>query len=213
MKTQGTSQDWSEIRNILKELSASQKETDRRMKETDRQMQETDQRMKETDRQIKLSFKRVKKAEDLFTNQWGRLVESLVRGRLLELFQDKGIDVETIASNVEVFEKRVGSDNVTRKEKFGEIDVLVKNGGEVIIVEVKTSLSVDKVNDFLDFVSKLSGLLSECKGKKVYGAVAYLHIKEGADVYAEKKGLFVIRATGDSASLVNREGFQPRNFA
>ncbi len=35
-------------------------------KQTERQMRETDRRMQETDR-------RLKKAEDLFTTQWGRL--------------------------------------------------------------------------------------------------------------------------------------------
>ena len=39
---------FDEIRNILRELAESQKETDRRMRETDRQMQETDRRMQET---------------------------------------------------------------------------------------------------------------------------------------------------------------------
>ena len=32
-------------------------------------------------------------------------------------------------------------------------------------------------------------------------------------MYAEKQGLFVIRATGSSASIVNAEGFRPRTFA
>jgi hypothetical protein len=29
---------------------------------------------------------------------------------------------------------------------------------------------------------------------------------------AEKRGLFVIRATGDSAAIMNADGFEPRVF-
>lgn len=31
-------------------------------------------------------------------------------------------------------------------------------------------------------------------------------------LYAERKGLFVIRATGDSASIVNKEDYKPKAF-
>jgi len=34
-----------------------------------------------------------------------------------------------------------------------------------------------------------------------------------AAFYSENKGLFVIRATGDSASIVNKKGFKPKAFS
>ena len=48
--------------------------------------------------------------------------------------------------------------------------------------------------------------------KPAYGATAYLKADEGSAVYAEKQGLFVIRATGSSASIANRQDFRPRAF-
>ena len=47
--------------------------------------------------------------------------------------------------------------------------------------------------------------MPEYGDKRAYGAVAYLKADEGSAVYAEK-GLFVIRATGSSASITNRRG-------
>ena len=47
----------------------------------------------------------------------------------------------------------------------------------------------------------------------VRGAVAYLRDAADAAVFAESRGLFVIRATGDSASIINKPGFTPRIFA
>ena len=54
------------------------------------------------------------------------------------------------------------------------------------------------------FIQQLKGfkeLLPKYKKTNVYGAT-----------YAEKKKLFVIWATGDSAAIVNAEDFEPRVF-
>ena len=45
---------------------------------------------------------------------------------------------------------------------------------------------------------------------EVYGAVAYLQEHSQAAKMAERTGLFVIKATGNSASIVNAEGFRPK---
>ncbi len=49
-------------------------------------------------------------------------------------------------------------------------------------------------------------------GHRLYGAVAYLEADESVVRHAERRGLFVIRATGSSASIVNQPGFEPRLF-
>ena len=55
-------------------------------------------------------------------------------------------------------------------------------------------------------------LFPDHRERKVYGAVAYLKANEGSPAYAERRGLFVIRATGSSASITNPAGFRPRAF-
>ena len=52
----------------------------------------------------------------------------------------------------------------------------------------------------------------EYASRRIYGAVAYLKAYQESDLRAERLGLFVIRATGSSASITNREGFTPRAF-
>ncbi len=52
--------------------------------------------------------------------------------------------------------------------------------------------------------------MPEYSEKKVYGAVAFISEDAGTAAMAEKNGLFVIRATGDSASIVNAETFTPK---
>ena len=184
-----------EIWAILREISDSQRETDRRMQETDRRLQETDRQMKETDR-------RLRKTEELFNSQWGKLIEALVKGDLIALLNRRSIEVHHTMTNLE--------------RNFGgrrwEIDILAVNSDEVVAVEVKTTLKVRDVDHFLNTLRNLTALMPEYAGHVAYGAVAYLKADESSDEYAERQGLFVIRATGSSASITNRQDFRPRRF-
>ena len=42
--------------------------------------------------------------------------------------------------------------------------------------------------------------------------MAFLQADAEADRMAENRKLFVIRATGDSAAIMNRKGFEPRSW-
>ena len=187
---------FQEIRDILRQVSESQKETDRRMQETDRLMQESGRRMDDNSREIR-------RLNELFTSQWGKLIETLVDGDLIKLLIGRGITVDYTFNNL----KR------DYDGRTWEIDILAANGTEVVVVEVKTTLKVRDVDHFLQTLRHFHRLMPEYGDKRAYGAAAYLKADEGSAVYAEKQGLFVIRATGSSASITNREGFTPRVFA
>ena len=192
-----------EVWEILREVSASQRENSASQRETDRQMQETDRRMQETDRQMQETDRKLRKLEDLFNGQWGKLMEALVEGDLIELLRRRGIEADHTVSSL--------------KSRNGalrwEIDIIAANGDEVVAVEVKTTLKVRQVADFIETLKVFPDEAPTVyRGKRVYGAVAYLKADEAADVYAERQGLYVIRATGSSASITNHEDFKPRTF-
>ena len=188
-----------EIWNILREVSDSQRETDRRMQETDRRMQETDQLLK---RQGQETDRRLRKLDELFNGQWGKLMEALVEGDLIALLRQRGIEVERTMTNLK---KRGGA-------REWELDIVASNGAEVVAVEVKTTLKVRDVDHLLGLLRDFQDLAPEFSGKRVFGAVAYLKADQSSDVHAEQQGLYVIRATGSSASITNREDFRPRVF-
>ncbi len=175
----------------------------RRRAEADRQMAELKERMLETDRQMKETDRRLKKAEDLFTSQWGKLMESLVEGDLVPLLKQRGIEVER------TLQRMTGRRN---GEHF-EIDIVAANGSEAVVVEVKTTLRSEDVTDFLGKLSQFVEWSPEYRESRVYGAVAYLRSDASVTKYAVRRGLFVIRATGDSASIVNELDFRPRVFS
>ena len=202
-----------EIWSILRELSESQRETDRRMQETDRHLQETDQllkrqaqeadrRAKEADQRAKEANRRFRELDELFNGQWGKLMEALVEGDLIALLKERGIAVEHTLTNVR-----------HRGERSWEFDIIAVNGAEVVAVEVKTTLKVRQVDHFVGRMQEFTDLMPRYRGSTVYGAVAYLKADEASDSYAERQGLFVIRATGSSASITNPRGFRPRTFS
>ena len=178
----------------MEELRAIQKETAEQLRETAEQLREkTDKQLRKTDRR--------------FNTQWGRLVESLVEGSLAPLLQERGIEVNHTSPNHKV--SFTGADGGLREKEF---DIVALNGTEVVAVEVKTVLTPDKVRYFLSAMEDFKRYFPDYSHKSVYGAVAYLRGESEAERYAERRGLFVIRATGDSASIVNLDHFRPKEF-
>ena len=83
---------------------------------------------------------------------------------------------------------------------------------EVVVTELMIMPDPEGVAYFIDRMDKFPTHVPFCSGKKIYGAVAYLDESEPVQAYAERQGLFVIRATDDCISIVNDEQFQPRAF-
>ena len=190
------------LKRLGQETDRRTQETDRRMQETDRQMQETDRQMQETDRQMQETDLRLRKLDELFNGQWGKLMESLVEGDLVKLLNQRGIAVDHTMTNAK---KNYG-------ERRWEFDILAVNGEEVVVVEVKTTLKVDDVDYFVERLQDFPELMPEFADRRTYGALAYLKTDGSVTVHAGRQGLYVIRATGSSASITNAEGFAPRAF-
>ena len=165
-------------------------------------MEKIRKRQKQTDRQMKQTDRQMKKLAGLFTSQWGKLMESLVEGDLVPLLQARGISVQSTHPRV----------RGRRNGEHYEFDILAGNGEEMVVVEVKTTLKVDDVKQFLDKLNKFTEYEPDYRGKQIYGAVAYLRTEQDSELYAERQGLYVIRATGNSASIINDAGFVPRVF-
>ena len=180
-------------------------ETDKKFQETDRlfkeQSSELSRKFQETDKQMKETDKKLKKAIDLFTCQWGRLVESLVEGDLPRVLRERGIEIKRTV-------ERAKSEDHGR-----EFDIIAVDGDVCVVVEVKTTLRSDDVAHFINTIKHFREWMPEYAYKKrVLGAVAYLHTTSSSEVMAQKKGLFTIRATGKSARIVNPPDFEPKEF-
>ena len=172
-------------------------------------LKETSLQMKETDKKIAKLERTIDKIGSGFNERWGRFVESLVEGKLSKLLRERGIQVMYTASNVTRDILNEKGEVIGQKE----FDIIVVNGKEVVLVEVKTTLNHKNVQQFLDqHLKDFKRYFLEYKKHTLYGAVAYLKSEDKAKSFAEEQGLFVIKATGDSAHIINQANFKPKAF-
>ena len=194
MAEQTTQEAVAEIWRLFKETDAKFKETDTRL----------DQRFKETAAEIKATDASLRRLEGLFGSQWGKLIEALVQPSVLQLFRARGIDVHYLS-------QRVKSQLNGRTR---EMDLILENTDTVVAVEVKTTLRVSDVDDFLADLAEFPTYYAKFVRDQLYGAVAGLDIVEEADRYAYRRGLFVLNVSGTGmVQLMNDQKFKPRNFA
>ena len=189
----------------LKDLSESLKETRRIMKQNSEESKADFAELRAIQKKTELV---IEKVGSRFDQRWGDLVEALVRGKLVKIFKKQNIDIKrTYTEATAEWEQPNG------KVKNREFDIVVANGTEAVVVEVKTTLEARDVHYFLDNLKDFKKYFPKHEPDTIYGAMAYLKTKKGADKLAEENGLFIIRATGDSAHLVNKDGFKPKVFA
>lgn len=205
---------WDEIRQIIHETSIQMKETDRLIKETDQliketglQMKETDRKMQETDRMIKenkeglketrtllddiarQSDKRIKELDNLFSTQWGKLIESLSTPAALKLFKDLDIGINRVYSG----ERKIKDNGIDKIE----LDIVLCNTTVAIVVEVKTTFRKSDVSEFLKKMKTVKKYFPEFADKQLYAATAAIKYNDSSDVIAQKRGMFVIHTSGD----------------
>ena len=157
-------------------------------------------RWREIDREMQETARRLQQTCELFVSEWDTLIEALAKRDLIPLLNGRGIEVDHVPRH--------------HKRNYGgrRWDIVTVNSREVVAVLVRTMLKRDGVDEFLDMLRHVDGVMREYAGRSCYGVVACLQAEDSADAYAERQGLFVIRATGGSASITNHEDFRPRTF-
>jgi hypothetical protein len=167
---------------------------------------EFDERLEKSRKFSEEEHSKLRKEIGSLSGTWGKFVAEMVQPKIVEMFQNRGIAIEMSAQSV----KAVKDGNV-----FYEIDILLVNTDIAVAVEVKSSLSIDDVNEHLERLEKIkqvSPKLFNLSGMKVYGAVAGMIVEGEADKYAYKKGLFVLRQKGNIVEIVNDFKFKPKEW-
>ena len=193
---------------LAEQVSEAQRRTEEAQQRTEEAQQRTEKALKETQAVVREQSESLKRASGNFNNKWGAFMEKLVKGNLIDLLQKQGISVDVVIRKIEIWDKN-------NKDQLAEFDLLAVNGDEMVVVEVKTTLSSEKLAKFIHKLEKYKHRLPVDKRKKIYGAVAYLDSDGNAKEEAIKQGLFVIEAPrrdGEFATIANPEGFEPQRF-
>jgi len=179
---------------------------DREREEREKSKREFEEELKTRQKNSDEEYAKLNKTIGNLTGTWGKFVAEMVKPKIVELFKEKGIQIETAAERIEGF---IG------KERHYEIDLLLVNTKFAVAVEVKSTLTKEDVDEHierLDKIKQISPKVINLTGVTLYGAVAGMIVEQGADRYAYKKGLYVLRQKGNLVEIVNDDNFIPAEW-
>ena len=189
----------------MAELRESQKRTDEQLNRTDAQILELKEAQKMTDEQLRKTIKKLdeigRQLGDLGLVQ-GETAEDLFYRNLRSLFKKER---DLIFTDVKRNLKRKG---------VGEYDIVAVNGEAVLVVEVKNKLQKRMVDRFAtNKLPKFKEIFPEYRGRRIFGGIGALVVKDDVSRYAEKAGLYVLTQSSEGgATLTNRKNFRAREF-
>ena len=212
---QKTEESLREVAEAQKETEAAQQKTEAAQQKTEESLREVTEAQKKTETLtqetrvfLKDLGKKIDKVNGNLTNKWGKFVENLVHGDLLNLLAPWDIEVDRVQPRL-VYTK-------FGENPGGEFDLVAVNSKELVIIEVKSTLDKGDIYRFIKKLQAFSKIPStEYKDKIIYGGVAYLEVIKHADELAYEKGLFVIKAPGGEckiSTITNEKGFKPTEF-
>ncbi len=172
-------------------LKESQGKTDEQLQKTEELLEKTIRKLDEIGRQLgDLGLVQGEVAEDLFY----RNVRYLFK-------EERDIIFADVKRNL-------------KKKGAGEYDIVAANGDAVLVIEVKNKLQKRMVDRFVDKkLPKFMQIFPEFRGRRLFGGIGALVVKDDVSRYAEKAGLYVLTQTSEGgAALANRKTFRAKEF-
>jgi hypothetical protein len=169
------------------------------MAETRREMSETRRKMEESLDRASKSVEKLSKTVDYwvgrFGNTTGYITEMIIVPGIRKQMDKHGHKFDSLAARKEFYRKDGSA--------FTETDLLLENGKEVMIVEIKTHLTADDVEYQVKRLKKLRTREAEIKiaGKSLIAAVAGLSIDRDAKKMAGELGMYVIQVTESDKNI------------
>ncbi|MCL2743843.1 MAG: hypothetical protein FWE67_08330 [Planctomycetaceae bacterium] len=131
-----------------------------------------------------------------FGDRIGELIETMVRGGIVQLFQELGYTFTQCSRRGMSFrEDAIGV--------HGEVDLFLEDGDYALLVEVKTKLTIGDIKEHIKRVKKYR-LYADYRNDKRHfiAAVGGGVIDDNVRDYALKRGLFVIMQSGKNIEII-----------
>ena len=172
-------------------------------RESRKEREESRKEMEKLREHVEATTKSINQLDGMFRTHWGRMIEALVKPSALKLFQERGIEVHYLY-------QRAKSE---RNGQTMEVDLILENQDIVIMVEVKSRLTMEDVQDTLDDLVAFTEFFPKYNDRQIYGAVAAVQLDENAARYAYRRGLFVVGLAGEGlVEIKNDTKFRPKDF-
>ena len=157
----------------------------------------TQKQMKATDKKISALGSRI-----------GEIVESMVKGNIVEQFRALDYDVVEYSQHKKFENKKLGI--------CGEIDLFLEDGDVAILIEVKTTLETKDVHKHIERLEQYRRF-TDAKGggrqRRFVGAVAGAVVTDEAANFAQENGLYVVVQSGKAVEIITSpEGFSAKEW-
>ena len=179
---------------------------DRFSEENERGFRELRERVSKTSEEVAKTSEEIRKLKteiSRLTGSWGDFVEGMIEPSAIKFMEEKGFKVVGVYPEAKV----------SREGKNAEYDLYLvceksnntKNKGNnnrkkekvILLVSAKTKVSSRDVDELLEDMRKFFFFLEEYKGYKLMGSIAGIRFGRGADIYALRSGLIVMKTAGE----------------
>jgi hypothetical protein len=167
--------------------------------ENERGFRELRERVNKTSEEVAKTSEEIRKLKaeiSRLTGSWGEFVEGMIEPSAIKFMEEKGFKVVGVYPEAKV----------SRDGENAEYDLYLvcvksnKNNKKekvILLVSAKTKVSSKDVDELLEDMKKFFFFLEEYKGYKLMGAIAGIRFGKGADIYALRSGLIVMKPAGE----------------
>jgi hypothetical protein len=162
-------------------------------------LMEDRERLKETERIMKENAADFNKRLGSLTNLFGDVTEAMVAPQICEKFEEFGLVFPRANPNVRINDR-------VNKISF-EIDIMLENGDKAMLVEVKTKLTIDRINYHINRIEKMRNYANLHGDKRTFlGAVAGIVVTDEVKDYALNQGFYFIEYAGENFYITPPNG-------
>jgi len=179
-------------------------ETDRIVKENAQGMKELRESHKEYEQERKKDKAEFNEKLGNYINLFGDFTEYVMAPKLCEKFNELGFNFTTSIRNTRVRDK---INNI-----YFETDAVLENYDKAMIIEIKTELTVERINKHIERLDKMRKYADLHGDKRMFlGAVAGVIVADEVREYALNQGLYFIEPAGAELNITPPNG-QPKEW-
>jgi predicted RNase H-like nuclease (RuvC/YqgF family) len=187
------------IQRFSERIDRFSEENERGFRELREIIAKTSERVDKTSEEVAKTSDEIRKLKteiSRLTGSWGEFVEGMIEPSSIKFMEEKGFKVVQVHQEAKV----------SRNGLNAEYDLYLvcekpnKNNKKekvILLVSAKTKVSSKDVDELLEDMKNFFFFLEEYKGYKLMGAIAGIRFGKGADIYALRSGLIVMKPAGE----------------
>jgi hypothetical protein len=187
------------IQRFSERIDRFSEENERGFRELREIIAKTSERVDKTSEEVAKTSDEIRKLKteiSRLTGSWGEFVEGMIEPSAIKFMEEKGFKVVQVHQEAKV----------SRNGLNAEYDLYLvcekpnKNNKKekvILLVSAKTKVSSKDVDELLEDMKNFFFFLEEYKGYKLMGAIAGIRFGKGADIYALRSGLIVMKPAGE----------------